>query len=80
MSGSKQAQVAEIYRSIDLLDTKDVHTILKWILAHAGVEGNERADTAAKEITKRSGGLTRTRSERQREVEGLIKLINEDID
>lgn len=48
--GSKQAQVARITRSLERLDEKGVHTNFRWVPAHAGVEGNERADQAAKEV------------------------------
>ena len=49
--GSKQAQVARITRSLQKLDDKGVHTNFRWVPAHAGVEGNERADQAAKAAT-----------------------------
>lgn len=78
--GSKQAQIAKIAKLIEQLDTKNVHVVFKWIPAHTKVEGNERADQAAKEAACRIGGPSRTKQERQREVEGLIRLIHNDID
>jgi ribonuclease HI len=47
-TGSKQALIARIIRSIRLLDTREDHVNLRLIPAHAGVEGNEQADKAAK--------------------------------
>jgi ribonuclease HI len=78
--GLKQAQVARITRWIQKLDGKGVHTNFRWTPAHAGVEGNERADQAAKEVTHQPGAPTRTKAERDREVEGVITLIHRDID
>lgn len=78
--GSKQAQVARITRSLQRLDEKGVHTNFRWVPAHAGVEGNERADQAAKEVSRQPGTPTRAKAERQREVEGVIALIHRDID
>jgi ribonuclease HI len=46
--GSKQAQIIMISRLIQRLDEKGVHTSFRWTPAQAGVEGNERADEAAK--------------------------------
>jgi len=78
--GSKQAQVAKIIRSIQKLDEKGVHTNFRWTPAHAGVEGNEGADQAAKAATSQPGPPTRAKAARHREVEGVINLIHRDID
>jgi ribonuclease HI len=78
--GSKQAQVARIIRSIQKLDEKGVHTNFRWIPAHAGIEGNEKADQAAKEAAHQPGAPTRAKAARHREVEGVINLIHRDID
>ena len=78
--GSKQAQVAKLIRSIQKLDEKGVHTNFRWIPAHAGIEGNEKADQAAKEAAHQPGAPARAKAEIQREVEGVTNLIHKDID
>lgn len=78
-TGSRQAQVAQIIKRLQRLDEKDIHTNLRWTPAHAGVEGNEAADRAARTAANALGPPTRTKASRYREVEGVITLINEDI-
>jgi hypothetical protein len=69
-----------VVRLLQKLDDKGVHTKSRWVPAHAGVEGNERADQAAKEAAHQPGAPTSAKAERQREVEGVINLIRRDID
>jgi ribonuclease HI len=76
--GSRQEQIARIINALQRLDDKDVHTNLRWIPAHAGVEGNEKADEAAKVAANATGPPTRTKTGRYRKVEGIITLINKD--
>jgi hypothetical protein len=76
--GSRQEQIARIINALQRLDDKDVHTNLRWIPAHAGVEGNEKADEAAKVAVNATGPPTRTKTGRYRKVEGIITLINKD--
>jgi ribonuclease HI len=68
--GSRQEQIARIINALQRLDDKDVHTNLRWISAHAGVEGTEKADEAAKAAANATGPPTRTKTSRYREVEG----------
>jgi hypothetical protein len=77
---SKQVVIAHIIKHIPNLDIRDVHNNFGWIPAHAGVEGNEKADKAAKVMANQTEAPTRPKEERQREVEGVIALIIKDID
>jgi len=78
-SGSKRAQLARISYLLGKLDETEVHTVFKWIPAHSGAEGNERADNEAREMTQRLGAPTRPKTKRHREAEGVITLIHKDI-
>ena len=71
--------MAQIIKHLQHLDNKDIHTNLRWIPAHTGVEGNEAADRAAKTAANVPGPPTRPKASRYREVEGVVTLINKDI-
>jgi ribonuclease HI len=77
-SGSKRAQIARIHKLLKALDEKEVHTNFRWVPARSGVRGNETADEEAKEISQRSGAPTLPKKKRQREIEGVTKLIHND--
>jgi hypothetical protein len=78
--GRASRDARDVVGLLQKLDDKGVHTKSRWVPAHAGVEGNERADQAAKEAAHQPRAPTSAKAERQREVEGVINLIHRDID
>jgi hypothetical protein len=48
------------------------------VLAHEGIVGNEEADEVARVVSSRKGKLLAPALERVQEVEGIIRLIDQD--
>ena len=48
---SGQVILREISQLVDVLHSRGIHVTLRWIPAHVGVAGNERADLLAKQAT-----------------------------
>lgn len=71
--------MAEILRLLKHFDRKETRVDLGWVPAHAGVPGNKEADRVARESAHKASQPLRPKAKRQREVEGLITLLHNNI-